>query len=80
MYNEYWWNVKQALFIFHAHFTVVALTDWGYVPAGRLGYTTVSYDVPHFCALPTPISHTLVWEIQGRNINLARAFPSCKKN
>jgi hypothetical protein len=38
------------------------------------------YDVPHFCALPTPISHTLVWEIQGRNINLARAFPSCKKN
>jgi hypothetical protein len=34
-------------------------------------YCTVSYIFPHFCSLPTPISHTFVWEIQSRITTLA---------
>jgi hypothetical protein len=29
---------------------------------------------------PSPMFHTFVWNIRGRNVNLALAFPSCKKN
>jgi hypothetical protein len=50
-----------------------------HLPCQRPYYCTVSVILPHFCALPNPISHTLVWEIlgrdTGRDIVLARAFP-----
>jgi hypothetical protein len=45
----------------------------------NLSHSTVLYVVPHFCALSAPMFHTLVWNVPGRNRNLARAFPSCKK-
>jgi hypothetical protein len=34
----------------------------------------------HTCALPALMFRTLVWKILGRNVNLAIAFPHCKKN
>jgi hypothetical protein len=37
------------------------------------GHSAAVHVVPHLCALPRPMFHTLVWNIRGRNISVAYA-------